>query len=80
MMPPDADAATSDATPRQDRTDYQKTLTKENIQFLRELSRLIEARGYTGVHVVPQLFVVTAKEPDGSPLTMIVEHVANFLV
>jgi hypothetical protein len=68
-----AAAAAIETPPAARQRDYQKTLTKENIQFLKDLCRLIEAKGFKNVRVIPQMFVVTATGPDGKPATMLVD-------
>jgi hypothetical protein len=73
IFPSAASAAANDTPPGQDRRDYQSKLDKENVDFLRDLARLITAKGFTNVKVIPQMFVVTAVGPDGKPLTMIVD-------
>lgn len=64
-----AHAETNPATER----DYAKKLDKENVEFLKELASLVEAKGYRDVQVIPQMFVVTAKNPDGKLQTLIID-------
>jgi hypothetical protein len=61
------------AAPRTCKTrDYGKSLDQANRRFLLELSQLVEAQGYRGVQIVPQLFVATARGKDGEPYTLII--------
>jgi hypothetical protein len=53
--------------------EYEKTLTRENELFLKDLVKLIEAKGYQDVRVILQMFVVTVKEADGKGRTMIID-------
>ena len=54
--------------------DYSKLLDKENVEFLRNLARLLKAKGFKDVRVVPQLFVATAKNAVGQEVTIIVDY------
>jgi hypothetical protein len=64
----DAHAATDSGGER----NYEKTMYEDNRRFLKELSRLIEARGFRHVEIIPQLFVAKAKGPDGVERTLII--------
>ena len=64
----DASAAPEDV---QQRT-YSKSLNQENVRFLRELVQLLEAQGYQGVRIVPQLFVAKARGKNGEDYTLII--------
>ena len=55
--------------------DYSKMLDdKANAEFLRHLSKLLEAQGFKDVQIVPQLFVATAKNAEGQTKTLIVDY------
>ena len=41
--------------------DYSKMLDKENDEFLRNLTLLLQAQGFKDVRIMPQMFVATAK-------------------
>jgi len=47
-------------------------LDQANKRFLQELTKLVEAQGYRGVLIVPQLFVVQARGEDGNDYTLII--------
>jgi hypothetical protein len=51
---------------------YAKRMDKENIEFLRELSRMVGEKGFRDVQPVPQMFVFLAKGPDGREITLLV--------
>jgi hypothetical protein len=52
--------------------DYSKSLEQENVRFLRELTQLVEAKGYRSVRIVPQLFVAKARGENGEDYTLII--------
>ena len=41
--------------------DCSKLQDKENVEFLRNLAKLLQAKGFKDVRIVPQIFVATAK-------------------
>jgi len=54
--------------------DYTKKLDKENIEFLRNLTIMVEAKGFKNVQIIPQMFVATAKKADGTEVTVIIDY------
>ena len=49
-------------------------MEKANVDFLRELANRIKKSGYEQVEIVPQMFVVIAKKPEGKPQMLIVDY------
>ena len=60
------------ATDQFPRRDYAKTLDEENRQFLKQLSRLVKAKGFSEVEIIPQLFVARVKDTEGHDRTLII--------
>ena len=56
------------------RGEYSPTMDKANVDFLRELANRIKKSGYEQVEIVPQMFVVIAKKPEGKPQMLIVDY------
>jgi len=56
------------------RGEYSRTMDKANVDFLRELADRIKKSGYEQVEIVPQMFVVIAKKPEGKPQMLIVDY------
>jgi hypothetical protein len=54
--------------------DYSKLVDKENVEFLRNLAVLLEAKGLKDVRIIPQMFVATAKNDGGRDVTVIVDY------
>jgi hypothetical protein len=53
--------------------DYSKLMDKANVEFLRNLELLLQAKGFKDVRIVPQMFVATAKDREGKTKTLIVD-------
>src|SRR4051812_22397578 len=59
---------------REQSRDYSKLMDKQNVEFLRQLAMLLEAKGLKEVRIIPQMFVATAKNDSGDEVTVIVDY------
>jgi hypothetical protein len=59
-------------SPAEAPSSYAKRMDKENIEFLRQLSRMVGEKGFRDVEPVPQMFVFLAKRSDGREITLLV--------